>query len=120
MTNVKLLFSNSLKTSDPNEHPVLIVGQVKYLSNIGYDVLKVKLEPRVNEEVSLREYITKINIKLSPVVRMNVCMTGTGQSSVADSGGKRPLRSSNPVSATGPPHVHIVCLYLVCCIFRHI
>lgn len=50
MSQVKLRFSSVLTPSDPNQHPVLIVGQLKNLHRVSYDVLKTKLEPRVTEE----------------------------------------------------------------------
>ena len=53
MTNVSLTFSASLTPSDPKEHPVLIVGQQHNLNKLSYDVIKVKLEPRVSKDVSI-------------------------------------------------------------------
>lgn len=52
MSNVLLKFSGQLTSCDPSQHPVLIVGQLRHLAKVKYEVLKVKLEPRVNEEVS--------------------------------------------------------------------
>ncbi|KAK2149672.1 hypothetical protein LSH36_442g01046 [Paralvinella palmiformis] len=51
MTNVSLTFSASLTPSDPKEHPVLIVGQQHNLNKLSYDVIKVKLEPRVSKDI---------------------------------------------------------------------
>lgn len=48
----KITFSNSLKKSDPQQNPVLIIGQVKHLTQLKYEQIRVKLEPRVTEEVS--------------------------------------------------------------------
>lgn len=48
---VKLKFNSSLTTSDPHTHPVLIIGQVKHLSQARlYEKVHVKLASRVNEE----------------------------------------------------------------------
>jgi probable aminopeptidase NPEPL1 len=49
----KLAFSGKLTKSDPKENPVLIVGQLKFLKQIKFSDVSLKLEPRVNEEVSL-------------------------------------------------------------------
>ncbi|XP_022185741.2 probable aminopeptidase NPEPL1 isoform X2 [Nilaparvata lugens] len=43
-------FSGTISPSDPLEKPVLIVGQMKNLTKIKYDLLKQKLEPRVDQE----------------------------------------------------------------------
>ncbi|RZF35984.1 hypothetical protein LSTR_LSTR005397 [Laodelphax striatellus] len=43
-------FSGTLTPSDPLVKPVLIVGQMKNLTKVKYDLLKVKLEPRVDQE----------------------------------------------------------------------
>lgn len=51
MSNIQLKFSNHLTPSDPHLHPVLIIGQIKNLTKITYDDIKLKLEPRVKEEV---------------------------------------------------------------------
>lgn len=47
----KIVFGNSLSRSDPQQSPVLIIGQVKHLNLLKYQDIKVKLEPRVTEEV---------------------------------------------------------------------
>ncbi|XP_017780863.1 PREDICTED: probable aminopeptidase NPEPL1 [Nicrophorus vespilloides] len=47
----KLTFSSKLSRSDPHESPVLIVGQVKHLNQLKFSDVKLKLEPRVTEEV---------------------------------------------------------------------
>lgn len=69
MSHVNLLFSRNLAPSDPSQRPVLIVGQLKNLAKVNYDTIKVKLEPRVSEEVS-----TSLNQHLSFIsaVRQNV------------------------------------------------
>ena len=51
MTNVNLKYSGSLNVSDPSQHPVLIVGQLKNLTKVRWEAIKAKLEPRVTEEV---------------------------------------------------------------------
>lgn len=48
---VSLRFCNGLSTTDPQNHPVLIIGQVKHLNQLKYSQIKCKLEPRVTEEV---------------------------------------------------------------------
>ncbi|KAL3860469.1 hypothetical protein ACJMK2_010592 [Sinanodonta woodiana] len=45
-----LIFSGSLTKSDPQDNPVLIVGQPKNLSQITFETIKIKLEPRVSAE----------------------------------------------------------------------
>jgi hypothetical protein len=51
MPSAKLQFMGSLTQTDPHVHPVLIIGQVKNLAKIKFSDIKVKLEPRVTEEV---------------------------------------------------------------------
>lgn len=53
---VKLTFQSGLAPSDPQQTPVLIIGQLKNLTTVKFETIKVKLEPRVSEEVR------KINI----------------------------------------------------------
>ncbi|XP_044735857.1 probable aminopeptidase NPEPL1 [Chrysoperla carnea] len=48
---VSLRFCNGLSTTDPQNHPVLIIGQVKHLNQLKYSQIKCKLEPRVTEEI---------------------------------------------------------------------
>ncbi|XP_019869524.2 probable aminopeptidase NPEPL1 [Aethina tumida] len=47
----KLIFRSGLTKSDPHRNPVLIVGQAKHLSQLKFDDVRAKLEPRVTEEV---------------------------------------------------------------------
>lgn len=47
-----ITFTNVLKESDPQQTPVLIIGQLKHLTQLKYDDIKSKIEPRVSEEVS--------------------------------------------------------------------
>jgi len=51
MSSAKLQFLGSLTQTDPYIHPVVIIGQVKNLAKIKFSDLKVKLGPRVTEEV---------------------------------------------------------------------
>ena len=51
MSKVDLVFSSTLTPCDPAKHPVLIVGQLKNLLQLGYERVKVKLQPRVSKEV---------------------------------------------------------------------
>lgn len=43
-------FNATLQTTDPKFHPVLIVGQLRHLSSLRFDQVRVKLEPRVTAE----------------------------------------------------------------------
>jgi len=52
MAKVKLHFSSTLTRSDPLENPVIIIGQLKNLNRLSFNDVRVKLEPRVTEEVS--------------------------------------------------------------------
>ena len=52
MANVKLRFRAELSTTDPAQHAVLIVGQLRHLLKLPYEKIKVKLEPRATEDVS--------------------------------------------------------------------
>ena len=47
-----LVYSRSLKTSDPQDFAVHIVGQLKHLKLIKFSDVSCKLKPRVNEEVN--------------------------------------------------------------------
>lgn len=46
----KLVFQTGLTVTDPQETPVLIIGQVRHLTQLKYQQIKSKLEPRVSEE----------------------------------------------------------------------
>lgn len=48
-----LVFSGQLSKSDPKEHAVLIIGQLKHLKQIKFSDVACKLEPRVSEETFL-------------------------------------------------------------------
>lgn len=45
-----LVFSGKLTKSDPKDNAVLIIGQLKFLKQIKFSDVAIKLEPRVNEE----------------------------------------------------------------------
>jgi hypothetical protein len=51
MANVTIKFLGTLKETDPTNHPVTIIGQVKNLNEVSYDAVKAKFGTRVNEEV---------------------------------------------------------------------
>ncbi|XP_021916677.1 probable aminopeptidase NPEPL1 [Zootermopsis nevadensis] len=53
MPSAKLQFLGSLTQTDPHLHPVVIIGQVKNLAKIKFSDIKMKLEPRITEEVYL-------------------------------------------------------------------
>lgn len=46
----KVKFNKSLTKTDPQQHPVLIIGQLRHLSILQFDHVRCKLEPRVTEE----------------------------------------------------------------------
>lgn len=50
MSNTALRFNRQLTETDPQSHPVLIVGQLRHLSVLKYDHVKIKLGARVSEE----------------------------------------------------------------------
>ena len=50
MVAAVLKFGRSLTQSDPQKNAVVIIGQPRYLSKINFSDVKMKLEPRVNEE----------------------------------------------------------------------
>lgn len=47
----KLIFRSGLSKSDPQQIPVLILGQVKHLTQLNFQDVKCKLEPRVSKDV---------------------------------------------------------------------
>ena len=51
MSLTKLQFLGHLTRSDPQTRPVVIIGQVKNLAKIKFNDIKLKVEPRVTEEV---------------------------------------------------------------------
>lgn len=46
----KIKFNKSLTKTDPQQHPVLIIGQLRHLSILQFEHVRSKLEPRVSEE----------------------------------------------------------------------
>lgn len=48
--STKIVFRSQLQKSDPQQIPVLILGQVKHLTQLKFEDVKCKLEPRVSEE----------------------------------------------------------------------
>lgn len=56
MASTKLSFHGKLLSSDPQQKPVLIIGQVKHLAVLKFEDVKCKLDPRVPEEVSYCYY----------------------------------------------------------------
>lgn len=48
---VTITYSSTLSQSDPQSHPVLIVGQLKHLRALKFDQVACKLQPRVTAEV---------------------------------------------------------------------
>ena len=47
-------YNRTITKTDPQEHPVLIIGQLRHLSILKFDHVKAKLEPRVTEETFLK------------------------------------------------------------------
>ncbi|XP_074644678.1 putative aminopeptidase NPEPL1 isoform X2 [Tubulanus polymorphus] len=50
MAQVTLKYSSSLSQSDPNQHPVCIIGQLQNLQSVSYEEIRMKIETRVTEE----------------------------------------------------------------------
>ncbi len=50
---VKIRFESQLSACDPAQRNIVIVGQVPHLSLIPWDVVSVKLNPRVEKRVSI-------------------------------------------------------------------
>ena len=46
----RTVFNGGLTTSDPGNVPVMILGQHRHLAMVDWEVIKVKLEPRVTKE----------------------------------------------------------------------
>lgn len=46
-----ITFNSGPIVSDPHSHPILIIGQVRHLSQVKFADVKDKLEPRVTEQV---------------------------------------------------------------------
>lgn len=51
MTGATVLqYNAALTVTDPQSHPVLIVGQLRHLSSLSFDHVRPKLEPRVTPD----------------------------------------------------------------------
>lgn len=50
MSNIVLKYNKVLAATDPQNHPVLIIGQLRHLSVLQFDHVKIKLGSRVTEE----------------------------------------------------------------------
>ncbi|CAH0686733.1 unnamed protein product [Chilo suppressalis] len=50
MSSVNIKFRYCLTPTDPEQNPVLIVGQVAHLNSLSWNDVRCKLEPRVTEE----------------------------------------------------------------------
>lgn len=44
-------FNKTVTQTDPQNHPVLIVGQLRHLSILKFEHVKAKLAPRVNQDI---------------------------------------------------------------------
>lgn len=51
MNKATLKFNKTLTQSDPQSHPVLIIGQLRHLSILKFENVRIKLIPRVSEEI---------------------------------------------------------------------
>jgi probable aminopeptidase NPEPL1 len=49
--STKLVFHSGLTKTDPHQSPVVIIGQVKHLTQLKFQDIRNKLEPRVTEDV---------------------------------------------------------------------
>jgi probable aminopeptidase NPEPL1 len=49
--STKLVFRSGLTKTDPHQSPVVIIGQVKHLTQLKFQDIRNKLEPRVTEDV---------------------------------------------------------------------
>ncbi|XP_033096251.1 probable aminopeptidase NPEPL1 isoform X2 [Anneissia japonica] len=50
MSNVTLHYSAGNSTSDPNDRPVVIIGQIGHLTTLSFEAVKTKFGARVDEE----------------------------------------------------------------------
>lgn len=50
MSNIVLKFNKELTGADPQNHPVLIIGQLRHLSVLQFDQVKIKFGSRVTED----------------------------------------------------------------------
>lgn len=51
MSNSVISFNRTLTQTDPQNHPVLIIGQLRHLSILKFQHVQRKLAPRVTEEI---------------------------------------------------------------------
>lgn len=51
MSNTIISINKTLTPTDPQHHPVLIIGQLRHLSILKFEHVKCKLAPRVSEEI---------------------------------------------------------------------
>lgn len=51
MSNTVFSFNKTLTQTDPQNHPVLIIGQLRHLSILKYQHVQCKLVPRVAEDI---------------------------------------------------------------------
>lgn len=54
---VNIKFKWGLSVSDPEQKPVLFVGQSAHLAALSWQDVRCKLEPKVSEEVSNKSFI---------------------------------------------------------------
>lgn len=64
---VNIKFKWGLSASDPEQKPVLFVGQAAHLAALSWQDVRCKLEPKVSEEVSIvisfeKEHKNKYNL----------------------------------------------------------
>lgn len=52
--SVNIKFKWGLSTSDPEQKPVLFVGQTAHIAALSWQDVRCKLEPRVTEEVGVK------------------------------------------------------------------
>lgn len=50
MSNTVICFNKALTVTDPQNHPVLIIGQLRHLSTLKFQHVQGKLVPRVTDE----------------------------------------------------------------------
>lgn len=51
MSRTLISFNKTLTTTDPQSHPVLLIGQLRHLSILKFEDVQCKLAPRVNEDI---------------------------------------------------------------------
>lgn len=51
MSRTIIRFNQTLTQTDPQNHPVLIIGQLRHLSVLKFQHVQCKLEPRVTEDL---------------------------------------------------------------------